>query len=335
MANPPKRLGRGLGSIISGGASPKPEAEKAPPSPKKHKKELSEVPAVLAPERAGKAPKTSKKVSKAKSEPVEGFRDIQTELIDPSPHQVRRDFDEEALKELADSIRSEGLIQPILVRPVEGRFELIAGERRYRACKLIGMRAITARVMEVGNSSAAMMTMIENLQRQDLNAIDEALGYSSLMQDFNLTQDEVAQRVGKARANIANHLRLLQLNKECQGYVSKGMLSFGHARALVGLESQEQQTLLARRIIESGMSVREAENQVSNWKSSSGKSGSARKNSVPESELAVVRDLEQRIASQLNTRVQLKHTSKKGMLSIEYYGNEDLQRLLERLGLES
>ena len=321
MAPPPKRLGRGLGSIIASGAG-KPTSQPASPKAKK---------------KASVSKKTTKAKALAKSqklEPVEGFMDIPIAEVVPSPYQMRREFDESHLNELAESIRSEGLIQPITVRRTQKHYELIAGERRLRACKIIGLKTITARVVKVADGSAAVMALIENLQREDLNPIDEALGFSSLMGDFKLTQEDVAERVGKGRANVANYMRLLKLNKECQGYVSKGMLSFGHARAILGLEAKDQQTLLARRVIESGMSVRDTEAMVNRWKSGAGTT-TKRGVAVQDSESAVVRDLEQRIASHLNTKVLLKHTSKKGALTIEYYGNDDLQRILEKLGIEA
>lgn len=328
----PKRLGRGLGSIIAGAAGGTPKKEAEPAVPKKSKKELSVAP---PPVRAKNKHATKKTASSDQAvELAEGYMDVPVALVDPSPHQMRREFDEASITELAESIRSEGLIQPITVRRVHKRFELIAGERRLRACQKIGMKNITAHVIKAADGSAAVMGMIENLQREDLSPIDEALGYASLMDDFNLTQEEIAERLGKGRANVANHLRLLRLNKECQGYVSKGMLSFGHARAILALEGQDQQTLLARRVIESGMSVRDAEKLASQWKNGSS-STKKRGVKVPEGELAVVRDLEQRIASHLNTKVALKHTPKKGALTIEYYGNDDLQRILEKLGIEA
>lgn len=331
MATPPKRLGRGLGSIIAGGTG-QPQTDKSPipPTPKKHKKELTEAPPLRT---SGKeSPQAPANIT---PEVAFGFREIPIELIDPSPYQMRREFDPTRLNELVESIRAEGLMQPITVRSRNNRFELIMGERRFRACKQLQLKTITARVIEAADASAAAQALIENLQREDLNPIDEALGYASLMEDFKLTQEAVSERIGKPRSNVANYLRLLRLNKECQGYVSKGMLTFGHARALLGLESQDQQTLLARRIIESGMSVRETESQVNRWKDNSGKTATKRKSPEPPSQNAVVKDIERRLTSHFNTTVQIKHTPKKGILSLEYYGNDDLQRILQKLGIET
>ncbi len=325
MSTPPKRLGRGLGSIIAGSSQSGADV----PSPQVPHPLIQDTVEIKAGVSDGGA------ATKVAASSVLGFMEVAIGLVDPSPYQMRREFDESGLQELAESIRSEGLINPITVRRKDQRFELIAGERRFRACKLIALKTVTARVIEAADTSAAVMALIENLQRQDLNPIDEALGYASLMEDFKLTQEAVAERIGKGRANVANYMRLLRLNKECQGYVSKNLLSFGHARALLGIEGQDQQTLLARRIIEAGMSVRDTEAQVNRWKSQSGKTTPNRTAKQAEAENAVVKSIEQKIASHFNTIVQLKHTPKKGTLTIEYYGNDDLQRILEKLGIEA
>ena len=239
----------------------------------------------------------------------------------------------EHVKELAESIRSEGLLQPIVVRERGSKFELIAGERRWRAHQHLGLKKIAARIMEASDSSSAVISLIENIQREGLNAIEEALAYASLMGDFDLTQEAVAERVGKGRTTIANALRLLQLDREIQGYVSKGMLSSGHAKVLLGIDDPAQRLIFARRMIETGMSVREAERHLRRLKADSGSRSSASV-SNPEATDTIVRDLEKQISTRLNTKVSLKHTPKKGRLIIEYYGNEDLQRILEKTGLQ-
>ncbi|MCC5839035.1 MAG: ParB/RepB/Spo0J family partition protein [Opitutales bacterium] len=261
------------------------------------------------------------------------MRELPVEKVFPNPHQPRREFADESLKELAESIRAEGLLQPIVVRPVKEGFQLIAGERRWRACKAIGMRRIPARVMEVSEASAAVLTMIENLQRADLNPIEEALGFASLMRDFDLTQESVSERVGKARASVANALRLLQLDREIQGFLAKGLLSVGHAKVILGLEDPGQRRLLARQIIERGASVREAERLVQLVRRPSQPLRDGRPAAAPEAELAAVADFQRRMASYLNTPVRLKHAPKKGQIVIEYFGNDDLQRIFERMGL--
>lgn len=246
-------------------------------------------------------------------------------------------MDPEHIAELANSIASEGLLQPIVVRPLEGGkgYELIAGERRWRAHQKLGLRTIAARVMDASDSSSAVISLIENIQRQALNPIEEALGFASLMRDFDLTQEAVSERIGRARASIANSLRLLALDRETQGYVSKGILSVGHAKILLGLEEPAQRLLIARRIIEGGMSVRETEALVKRLKSDkhARPSGSGA-TGISEADRTAITDLEKQLSSRLNTKVQLRHTPKKGRIVIEYYGNEDLQRILERTGLQ-
>lgn len=273
----------------------------------------------------------------AATENTSPYREIAVSAVVPNPYQPRREMDPEHIAELANSIASEGLLQPIVVRPLEGgkSYELIAGERRWRAHQKLGLRTISARVMNASDSSSAVISLIENIQRQALNPIDEALGFASLMRDFDLTQEAVAERIGRARASIANALRLLSLDREVQGYVGKGLLSVGHAKILLGLEEPAQRVLVARRIIEGGMSVRETEDLVRRLKNEkhtrSSPVGSA---AVSEADRTAIADLEKQLSSRLNTKVQLKHTPKKGRIVIEYYGNEDLQRILERTGLQ-
>ena len=321
----PKRLGRGLGSIIAGGTSAIAKI--------KEKAKGTQKPASAPPSIPKATPKSSL-VKKHTSLPSEGFFEIETDLIDVSPFQARKDFDEDKLNELSESIRSEGLLQPITIRKNGSRFELIAGERRLRACRKLGLKKIWSHLVDASDSSSAVMSLIENLQRTDLNPIEEALGYASLMEDFSLNQEAIAERVGKGRSSIANLLRILQLNKECQGFLRKGLISFGHARALLALESQEEQTLLARRVIESGLSVRHTEQEAARMKlgRSSGKRSAKQ---LSQAEAVVIKDLEKRLSNSLSTRVKFKHNPKRGHMIIEYFGNHDLSRILKQLGLDS
>jgi len=260
-----------------------------------------------------------------------GYGEISITAVQPSRHQPRRDFEDAALRELADSIRSEGLLQPIVVRKAGEKYQLIAGERRWRACQLLGLKTIAARVVEASDASAAVMTMIENLQRADLNPVEEALGYASLVRDFSLTQESIAERVGKARVTITNSLRLLSLEREVQGYLAKGLLSTGHAKVLLGLADEAARVLLARRTIEDSWSVRELEQQSRKLKQETTVRAGGR--TGPEAESTAIRDVEKRLAAKLNTRVSLKHSPKHGRIVIEYFGNEDLQRILQHLGV--
>lgn len=310
------RLGRGLGSLIAKGAD---------------KKTVTEEPQELAPKKSLPVnPKKSVEESMTQQVAQLPYCEIQIALIDPNPYQPRKDFNPEHIKELAASIRSEGLIQPIVVRQKGDRYELIAGERRWRACQELGYNEIAARIMKVTDASSAAISLIENLQRQNLNPIDEAQGYASLMNDFDLTQEEVSQRVGKARATVANMLRLTQLESEIQGYLAKGILTAGHAKAVLSVENPVQRALFARRIIEGGLSVREAERLAKNFQVRQGQAMPLLPLSTVQS--AVIKDLQKQISSHLNTKVQIHHTAKKGKLVIEYLGNEDLHRILEKIG---
>lgn len=258
--------------------------------------------------------------------------------IEPSPYQARREFTPEQLNELADSIRSEGLLQPIVVRKTGDKYQLIAGERRWRAFQQLKIKSIPARMVEASNASSAALGLIENLQREGLNPIEEAHGYASLIRDFDLTQESAAERVGKGRASVANALRLLALDPELQGYVSKGLVSVGHAKVLLGVEDPAQRTVLARRIIEEGLSVRATEKLAGAVKSGGGvasSAGAVRASGLSAKDAATVSGIEKKLTSHLGARVAVLHTPKKGKIVIEYRGNEDLQRLLEKLGVEA
>ena len=263
-----------------------------------------------------------------------GYEEIALHLIEPSPYQPRREFPPEQIGELAESIRAEGLLQPVVVRKAGDKYQLIAGERRWRAFQQLRLKSIPARVMEAGDASSAALALIENLQREGLNPVEEAHGYASLIRDFDLTQEAAAGRVGKGRATVANALRLLTLDAEIQGYVGKGLLSAGHAKVLLGAGEPAQRTVLARRIIEEGLSVRAAERLVRNLKQ--GGAGSVRSvRSVPAAEAATVAGIEKKLTTHLGARVSLHHSPKHGRIVIAYAGNDDLQRILEKLGIEA
>ena len=299
MATPPKKsLGRGLGSLIGGGVA-KPVAPAAQAAP----------------------------VAATAVAPGLLLQELPLTAIVPNPRQPRRDFDDAQVKELADSIRSEGLMQPIVVRKVKDGYELIAGERRFRAFKLIGQKTITARILEASDASSAVLALIENLQRADLNAIDEALGFASLMRDFSLTQDAVAERLGKPRATIANSVRLLGLDNELQGYVRKGQLSAGHAKALLGIENVAHRVQIARLVIEKGLSVRATEAEVK-------KLVSTKKTDRKQTVQTVVADVQKRLASHFATPVSVVRKGTKGSISIPFSSDDELARLLEKIGIK-
>lgn len=313
-AAPKSRLGRGLGGLI---AAAKP---------------FSAAPETPAPAPAGAA------AHAAPGQPpgAPGYLEIGVHLIEPSPYQARREISPEQLGELADSIRSEGLLQPIVVRRTGDKFQLIAGERRWRAFQLLKIKAIPARLVEASNASSAALGLIENLQREGLNPLEEAHGYASLIRDFDLTQENAAERVGKGRATVANSLRLLSLDGEIQGYIAKSLLSVGHAKVLLGIEDPAQRALLARRVIEEGLSVRATEKLTHSAKSNGGAPAPrAAKSRLSMKDSATVSGIEKKLTSHLGARVSVLHTPKKGRIVIEYRGNEDLQRLLEKLGVEA
>jgi ParB family chromosome partitioning protein len=303
MATPKSRLGRGLGALITSGTTP-PKAAAAPGA----------VPAAA--------------VAAPTPDALTGYREIAVHLVEPNPYQPRKEFADEALAELVESIRAEGLLQPIVVRAAGDRFQLIAGERRWRAFQQLKIKSIPARVMTSSDASSASLALIENLQRADLNPLEEAHGYASLIRDFDLTQDAAAQRVGKGRATVANSLRLLGLEAELQGYVGKALLSVGHAKVLLGVENSAERMLLARRALEQGLSVRALE-ELTRHKSG----GPGKKRRMPGATAATLTDIEKKLTSHLGARTTLKHSPKRGRIIIEYQGNEDLARVLEKLGV--
>ncbi len=316
-AAPKSRLGRGLGGLI---AAAKPAAPAPAPA------------AAAAPAPAASAP--------AAPAGAPGYLEIAVHLIEPSPYQARREIAPEHLNELAESIRSEGLLQPIVVRKTGEKYQLIAGERRWRAFQLLKIKAIPARVVEASNASSAALGLIENLQREGLNPIEEAHGYASLIRDFDLTQESAAERVGKGRATVANSLRLLSLDGELQGYLGKNLLSVGHAKVLLGIENPAQRLMVARRVIEEGLSVRATEKVALTAKAASpgaAPAGAERvaKSGLSSKDAATVAGIEKKLTSHLGARVAVLHSPKKGRIVIEYRGNDDLQRVLEKLGIEA
>lgn len=319
------RLGRGLGAIISGSSisTPKTPAQ-------------SEAPKNAAPVDPGATVSAGEPQPAASTTQTDGlgYQEIAVALIEPNPYQPRREFNPQQIEELAESIRAEGLLQPVVVRSADGKFQLIAGERRWRAFQSLQLKTIPARVVKASNASAATMALIENLQREGLNPVDEAAGYASLIRDFDLTQEQVAERVGKGRATVANVLRLLNLSAEIRDFLASGMISPGHAKVLLGLETEQEQAVVARRIVADGLSVRATEGVVNNIQRKSGSKRGSRTR-IPSAEVAAIADIEKRLGSFLNTRVALRHHKGRGKILIDYAGNEDLQRILEKVGVGS
>lgn len=250
----------------------------------------------------------------------------------PSPLQPRSNFSEELLTELVASIRENGIIQPLIVREVKGSLELIAGERRWRAAGKAGLKEVPVIVREATDLEVLEFALVENLQREDLNPIEEALAYRRLAEEFKLRQEEIAKKVGKSRAAVANTMRLLELDGELQAHLVQGRLSVGHAKALLGLRTAEDRQLIAAQVMKKNLSVRAAEDLVNAHLS---KAGTVRKGRTRHKRevSAAVQHLENRLQQHLSTRVEIHHGDDKGRILIEYYGNDDLQRLLAQLGL--
>jgi ParB family transcriptional regulator, chromosome partitioning protein len=255
-----------------------------------------------------------------------GVRQIPVELIQPNPYQPRRAFHADRLDELAASIRASGVVQPILVRPAGERFEIVAGERRWRASRAAGLATIPAIVQEIGNDRLLEVALIENIQREDLNAIETALAFEQLSHDFGLTHEQIAQRTGKDRATITNFLRLLKLASEVQVMVGEGALTMGHAKVLVGLEADVQRKI-AHRIVEQGLTVRAVEKLVSPKPEAPAKPAKA----VDPNMRAAIQEMERTLGTRVKI-VEGQHGA--GRIEIEYYNAGDLHRLYKRLAGE-
>ncbi len=302
-------LGRGLGALL-GGNSPN-----------------SKTPAAVTP--------SSLTAAGAVEETGERVQRVALARIRACPFQPRKEFAPEALRELADSIKGQGIIQPLLVRERDGCYELIAGERRWRAAQMAGLAEVPVIIREADDREVLEMALIENLQRENLNPIEEAQGYEELIRQFQLRQEDVAVKVGKSRAVVANALRLLKLDPELQGYLREGRLSVGHAKVILGLDEPLIQKLAAERIIKQGLNVRKTEELVDrllNKPQSGGtiRAGTRNLNADPD---AYVTDLENKLQERLGTKVQLRYRQGKGALEIRFFSDEELERLLEIVGV--
>lgn len=246
--------------------------------------------------------------------------------IEPNPDQPRQDFDEEALADLAESIRIHGVIQPLTVRQMEnGYYQIIAGERRWRASRMAELNEVPAVVIEADNKKATELALIENLQRSDLNPVEEALGYQKLMEDFGMTQEDAAERVGKSRPAIANALRLLNLPEDVMVMVRSGKLSAGHARAVLSIKDKKKQTAAAQKIAALDLSVRQAELLCRNL------AKEKKEEPAPVFKVDYVAECEKSLSKHLGRGVKIVNGKRKGRFELEFYGQEDLQRLLDAL----
>jgi ParB family chromosome partitioning protein len=297
-------LGRGLGALLSGNP-PLPQATPA-----------------------SSLPGTATTVAPDLREHVER---VPLNKIRPSALQPRKEFSSEALKELADSIREQGVVQPLIVRPRDGFYELIAGERRWRASQLLNLPEIPVIVREADDRTVLELALIENLQRENLNAIEEAVGYAQLAEQFQLTQEEIATKVGKSRAAVANATRLLKLPQSVQGLVREGRLSVGHAKVILGLATEKDQQHAAERIVKEGLNVRQTEGLVAKLQTRATKiPGEAGKPAAVPIDANIAR-LEDKLREKFGTKVQLKYAQGKGAVEISFFSDDELQRVLEIL----
>ena len=304
MAKP--ALGRGLGALMGG----------------------SSVSAKSAPEGVRPAP----------AAPAgDAIQKVAISKIRPCSLQPRKTFQEESIKELADSIREQGILTPLLVRKSGDGFELIAGERRWRAAQAAGLSEAPVIVKDVDDRKMLELALIENLQREDLNPLEEALGYAQLAEQFNLTQDQIAVRMGKARSAIANSLRLLNLSSDVQGYVRKGILSVGHAKLILGLTSGADQDQMAREVITGGLSVRSLEELLANRKSAHvGGASGATVNGKTGAKFVVdanISAMQERLQQRLGSKVLLRYRKGKGAIEVRFFNDDDLERILQILGV--
>ncbi len=272
------------------------------------------------------------------ADPETGERILRIGLdqIVPSPYQPRKRFNEENLEELVESIRDHGLIQPLVVRKVNGRYELIAGERRFRACRKLQLTNVPVVLREASDQDVLEMALIENLQREDLDPIEEAEAYARLSREFGLKQDEIARHIGKNRTTVSNTMRLLELDRDVQQFVSQRHITSGHAKALLGVKSRPEQRMLADIVIRRKLNVRETEALVQNHlQGIQSTKPKASEGGLPERENSHLKFLEDSLRGRYSTNVVISHNERanKGKIEIEYYGDEGLNRVLELMGL--
>lgn len=262
----------------------------------------------------------------------ENVQELEIDLISPNPRQPRKVFDEGKLDELACSIKEHGVVQPIVVRRRDAGYEIVAGERRWRAAKVAGLKRIPALVREFSEAEVMEIALIENLQREDLNPLEEAEAYRLLMEECHLTQDELARRLGKSRPQISNTLRLLQLPASVQEGIRSGRISMGHAKVLLSVPESARQSALAERVAAEGLSVRQLEEVVKSREAPGPRAGRSKGRRKAELS-AELWDVERRLGERFGTPVKIEWSGAKGKVEITFFGEEGLERVLECLGL--
>jgi ParB family chromosome partitioning protein len=258
----------------------------------------------------------------------DSIMELEIGQIHPNPNQPRKEFDQVRLEELAASIREHGIVQPIVVRPKGKGYEIVAGERRWRAAQLAGLAKVPALVRDFSEAETMEIALIENLQREDLNPLEEAEAYRVLIETFNLTQEELAQRLGKSRSQIANTLRLLQLSPVVRDEVRAGRLSMGHAKVLLGVTDATQQAALANRVVTEGLSVREIEELARDTATPKRQPARGKQRLAPD-----LQEVESRLREWFGTPVKLTMNGEKGKIEVTFYGEEGLGRILDALGV--
>ena len=267
------------------------------------------------------------------AEDLKRVRDVPLAQVVPSPLQPRTQFFEAPLDDLVESIRQHGIIQPLIVRPVDGKLELIAGERRWRASQKLGLETVPVIEREASDRDVLEMALIENIQREDLNPMEEAAGYVRLAREYALKQEEIAARVGKNRASVANSMRLLDLHPDVQLQVARKALSVGHAKVILSLKDHDTQLLACDQVVRRQLTVRATEKLVQSLANDASATDENRKPGQTREPDIHIRAVTNRLRTHLATHVAIQHSPKKGKIEIEYYGNDDLQRLLDLLGL--
>ncbi|MFR8767762.1 ParB/RepB/Spo0J family partition protein [Eubacterium sp.] len=306
MAAKRKGLGKGINNLI-----PETDVIRSTPKKKTEKKEVVK--------------EVVKEVIKEVKVPVPGDTMMKISDIEPNREQPRKNFDKEALQELADSIKQFGIIQPIVVQKKDDYYEIIAGERRWRAAKLAKLKEVPVIIKEYSNREVMEIALIENIQRKDLNPIEEALAYKSLIDEYSLKQEELANRVSKSRTAIANSMRLLKLTDSVQNMLINDEISMGHARALLTLEQEDLQIEAAKTIVSKGLSVRDTEKLVKSILNPK-----QVKLPIPSAEAAIYDAIANKLREKMGTKVSINHKKNgKGKIEIEYYSQEELERLLE------
>ena len=264
--------------------------------------------------------------------PNSGILEVDINKVEPDKNQPRQNFDEDELESLADSIKQYGVIDPLLVQDKGDYYEIVGGERRWRASKKAGLKKVPVIVREFTDQEKVLISLIENTQRTDLNPIEEATTYKRLMEEFNLTQDEVADRVSKSRPAVSNALRLLNLSDEVQQLLAERTISSGHARALLGIKDKDKQSEYANIIIDNRLSVREVEREIKKMQDDNSKPSAPKKKEIDPQLLAVYSDLEEKLKETIGTKVSIiPKDENKGKIEIEYYNSDELDRLVDKL----